>query len=141
MSAVILRYTNAERVLAVGEMEKMYISIDKAWFDKNAKKLESIGDKEFGQGSGKYLITDDIVQEAQPSVIEIDKKEGVTLDFKSMSDEITMYCDWKPTTDHVVVMVENEIDNIKGDAFVRIVELLIKRLNKFKAFIESVKNL
>lgn len=120
----------------------MYVRIDKEWFDKNQKKFIERAVKDFGNDPKQYyLITDEEVQEAKTKIIEIDKKYGVQLEFSSMNEEIQVYGDWKPTTDSVVALVSDEMDNIKGDALVRIVELLIKRLNKFKSLIESLKGL
>lgn len=123
----------------------MYVKINKQWFDKNAKKLEERAIKEFGADETSYYLIidgdDEILVEAQPQVLDVDKKYGVNLKFSSMKDEIEFMSDWKPNTDSVVAMVEDEIDNIKGDALVKIVQLVIGKLNKFKSLIESVKNL
>lgn len=120
----------------------MYVRIDKEWFDKNQKKFTDRAVKDFGNDPKQYyLITDEEVQEAETKVIDIDKKYGVQLEFSCMHEEIQIFGDWKPTADSVVAMVSDEMDNIKGDALVKIVELLIKRLNKFKTLIESLKGL
>lgn len=49
--------------------------------------------------------------------------------------------DYTPHTDTVVAMVENSIDDIKGESLVSIIELVVKKLNKFKSLIESIRGL
>ena len=86
--------------------KKMYIRIEKEWFDKNQRKFTERAVKEYGNDPKQYyLITDEEVTEAKPQVLEIDKKYGVQLKFSSMNDEIELLSDWKPETDSVVALV------------------------------------
>lgn len=41
----------------------------------------------------------------------------------------------------IVKLVENSIDDIKGDSLTMIIEIVVKKLNRFKSLIESARSL
>lgn len=57
------------------------------------------------------------------------------------NDNCYVSLDYTPETDTIVALVENSIDDIKGDSLVSIIELVVKKLNKFKSLIESIRGL
>lgn len=114
----------------------MYISIDEAWLQKNMKKLQDASDEE-----GKIVITTD----GDSELGELNDDNSLwlteTIEGADKGTKVWVSLDYKPKTNIIVALVENSIDDIKGDALVSIVELVVKKLNKFKSLIESVRGL
>ncbi|MFB5598569.1 MAG: hypothetical protein ACE5RJ_06110 [Nitrosopumilaceae archaeon] len=109
----------------------MYISINKEWFLENKDKLEGNSDEK-----GCYVIETENI-EAELGELN----EGNKMWIKETDDNVFVSLDYTPETETVVSLVENAIDDIKGDALVSIIEMVVKKLNKFKSLIESVRGL
>lgn len=112
----------------------MYITMNKEWFEKNKQKFSDAAEKEISTTSD-YFINFDTVAELN----ELDKGELHLSDSKGENIYVSM--DYTPNTDVIVSLVEDSIDDIKGDALVKIIELVVKKLNKFKSLIESIRGL
>lgn len=109
----------------------MYISINTIWFEKNkAKFLEASDDKEC------FVISTE--EDATLNELSNDGELFISEDVK---DQFYCSLDYTPETETIVALVENSIDDIKGDALVSIIELVVKKLNKFKSLIESIRGL
>ena len=108
----------------------MYIMINKQWFEKNKLKLDNPDEKD------SYLIqTENINAELN----ELNNGELFLSERKG--ENVYVSLDYKPNTETIVALVEDSIDDIKGEALVKIIELMVKKLNKFKSLIESIRGL
>ena len=67
--------------------------------------------------------------------------EGELFISEDVKDQFYCSLDYTPKTDTIVALVENSIDDIKGEALVSIITLVVKKLNKFKSLIESIRGL
>lgn len=67
--------------------------------------------------------------------------EGKIFISEDVSNQFYCSLDYTPETETIVALVENSIDDIKGEALVFIIELVVKKLNKFKSLIESIRGL
>lgn len=112
----------------------MYITINKEWFEKNKVKFSDAAVKEHNS-SDDYFINFN----STPELMELDKGELHLSERKG--EDIYVSMDYSPDTDVIVSLVEESIDDIKGDALVKIIELVVKKLNKFKSLIESIRGL
>lgn len=109
----------------------MYISINKEWLNTNMQKfLDASDDKE-------CLMID---TEGKAELNEL-SNDGELFIAEDTSNQIYCSLDYTPNTDTIVSLVENSIDDIKGDSLVSIIELVVKKLNKFKSLIESIRGL
>lgn len=122
-------------------MESMYVNINKKWFEENKQRFEDNADEE-----GYYLIMDDTNSEyditcSKVEVTDIEPEYGVSLLQNDINKNIYVGLDWKPEAQEVAAIVEQELDNISGDSLTKIIELVVKKLNKFRSFIESIKGL
>jgi len=110
----------------------MYITINKEWFEKNKSKFLEESDID-----GSYMISTD----NQATFGELNDGTIWISEEYDEKEQCYVSLDWTPETDTIVGLVEDSIDDIKGDALIRIIEVLVKKLNKFKSLIESVRGL
>lgn len=113
-------------------MEKMYVSIKKEWFEKNRLKLEKASDE-----NDSYVITTEDMN-AELNELSDDNELFIA---ERMDDDVYVSLDYTPKPETIVALVENAIDDIKGESFVAIIEVVVKKLNKFKSLIESIRGL
>ncbi len=109
----------------------MYVSINKKWFEENKERFARQDSEE-----KYYEITD-----VDGTVEMNDMNEGKLSISEDADSKIYISLSYQPSPDVIVSMVEEALDDIKGDAFAKIIELVVKKLNKFKSLIESVRGL
>jgi hypothetical protein len=97
----------------------VYLNIDKEFFEKNKNKAEKQSIEELGDEGKNNLIFDIINDEV--NIEEIDDTGKISI--SSKSDFGWVYTDVK-------------LDN---DDMLRLIELFVKKLNKFKSLLESIK--
>jgi hypothetical protein len=111
----------------------MYISINKEWFEKNKSKLGHPNEEDL------YCI------ETEGMLADVNMDEGINCKFYLNEDgfdsNVYVSLDAQLAPENVVDFVEQSMDDIHGDAFAKIIELMVKKLNKFKNLIESVRGL
>jgi hypothetical protein len=114
----------------------VYIRISKEYFEKNREKWSNAGQKEFNEEC--YLISTN----GSAEMLELAYNNTLTIS-EQLGGENGIYVslDFTPEPDTIVGMVENEIDNIRGDALVRIIQSIVSKLNKYKNLIETMKSL
>jgi hypothetical protein len=110
----------------------MYITINKKWFEENKQKFSDEADE---KDNYQILIEDTNAQ------IEISEDCKFYLYENGFDDNVYVSLDCELEPQHVVEFVEQSIDDIKGDSFAKIIELMVKKLNKFKSLIESIRGL
>lgn len=114
--------------------EKVYVCINKKWFDENRAKFEENADDE-----DTLVILSETTGNTETEVAEINEEYGVSIN--ESNKNIWIGIDWKPKADQIVEIVSQEIDNIKGEALAKIIETIVKKLNKFKTLVETIKGL
>lgn len=67
----------------------------------------------------------------------VEKDMGVFL--RHDHDGINIGMCWKPKVAEVVDIVDVESDNLDSDGIPKLVEIVVKKLNRFKAAIEAIK--
>ena len=110
----------------------MYIMINKQWFEKNRLKLEEASDEK-----DSYVITTEDVN-AELNELSNDNELFIA---ECKGDNVYVSLDYTPKPETIVALVENAIDDIKGESLVSIIEIVVKKLNKFKSLIESIRGL
>lgn len=108
----------------------MYVNIKKQWFLENKEKFEEASDE-----NDSYMIEVDGTVELN----ELTNKNELFI--AESTDDIYVSLDYTPKPDTIVALVENAIDDIKGESFISIIEVVVKKLNKFKSLIESIRGL
>ena len=128
-------------------MEKeLYLEINKEWFKKNADKMT---DAHYDRYSGEH-------DDGDKWVLDLGSKQGVFPKFE-LTDEkgfVEICQDYDKPSDnvHFVVYAEiddetiaqiiaNHIEDISGDGLLKVMEIIVKKLNKFKNAIESIRNI
>ncbi|MHA1664296.1 MAG: hypothetical protein ACTSVW_00470 [Candidatus Njordarchaeales archaeon] len=99
----------------------VYISMDKKFVDRNLKNWNAEAIEEFGEEDGKetYLFTDD----TYGKIIEFYEDEGeIIVDVENSK------------IGFISVKVKLDIDD-----YINLIQLAVKRLNKFKNILESLK--
>ena len=108
--------------------------------NKNFVKLENITklDKKFYEDhKGEEKDVDVFKSEVDYEVECHDISEGEIL--LGISGEFGhFFVNWEPKPSELLSLVEQQ-ESISGDVLVKIVELVVKKLNKFKALLESIK--
>jgi len=124
---------------------KLYLTIDKDWFEKNKEKLN----KEFA----KIYSGTDATELEESWHFEISHKFTISYDVDNNTlDTCTDYegnnkdgfyvsVESKLKDDLTVSIVQATIDDLQGDAFAEIVGVIVKKFNKFKSALESIKGL
>lgn len=113
----------------------MYVSINKEWFEKNKEKFAEAADEE-----GYYTIGTTEIDEKDVEVNEI-TDDYVSLSQKEVNGGIYICLDWKPEADSIADLVERSMEDLKGESLTRVIEVVVKKLNKLRSFIESIKGL
>ena len=103
------------------ELEKMvYLNLDKEFVDKNLKKWNEESISESGEdGKDSYLIIND--------------QDGRIEDIDEDASEFNVVCD-DPNLGFISLDVK-----LDSDSLLKIIELSVKKLNKFKTVLESLK--
>lgn len=125
---------------------ELYIEINKEWFKKNADLLTQAyygqyhgetdnGDKwvfTLGEKHGivpKFELTD------ETGFVEIHQ------DYDRINDTIHFATYAKTDDETIGQIISNHIDDISGDGLLKVMEIVVKKLNKFKNAIESIRNI
>lgn len=83
---------------------------------------------------------------APDSVGDVEVNE-ITDDYVSLSQKtpgengIYIALDWTPEADQIADLVERSMEDLKGESLTRVIEVVVKKLNKLRSFIESIKGL
>ena len=115
----------------------MGINVNKAFVKpENLVKL----DKEyFKQYSGTEEDEEVFKTELDYQIDVIDIQDGVVL--LGMSSDLGYQCfNWEPKQEEILSFVEQQ-EALSGDLLVKVIEIVVKKLNKFKGVIESIKGL
>lgn len=115
---------------------EIYIVINKEWFEKNKAKFEENADEE-----GNYQIDDQIIREKEVELGELQNDNNLYISQIEVNGNLYVSLDWQPEPETIVEMVENVIDDIKGESLSKIIELVVKKLNKLRTFLESIRGL
>ena len=113
----------------------MYVSINKEWFEKNKVKFAAAADDK-----DSYVLDSDSFNEEEVEVSEI-TDEDVFLTQSDTNSKIYISLSWKPTADHIAELLERSMEDLKGESLTRVIEVVVKKLNKLRSFIESIKGL
>jgi len=99
----------------------VFISMDKKFVDKNLQKWNRKAIEEYGEESGKecYLYEDEEVA----SIDEIDEN----------GNWIKIVCETSPIG-YISMYVDLDTDDL-----IRLIEIAVKKMNKFKNILESLK--
>lgn len=57
------------------------------------------------------------------------------------SGNIWVSIEYTPRPEVIASLVETSMDNLKGDSLTKVIEVVVKKLNKLRSFIESIKGL
>lgn len=115
----------------------MYISINKAWFDKNRKKLEDASDND-----ESLVIDSDNLDLKQPDLLDGVQDDGsICINQEDTNKNVWVSLDYTPEPEVIAALVETSMDNLKGDSLTKVIEVVVKKLNKLRSFIESIKGL
>lgn len=106
--------------------------INKEWFEKNRLKLEEASDNK-----DSYVI---ITENTNAELNELSNDNELFI-AEQKGDNVYVSLDYTPKPETIVALVENAIDDIKGESLVSIIEIVVKKLNKFKSLIESIRGL
>jgi len=112
----------------------MYVSINKDWFEKNKEKFAEAADDE-----ECYMIGENL-SEKNVEVNEI-TDDYVSLSQTDVNGKIYIALDWTPKPDQIADLVERSMEDLKGESLTRVIEVVVKKLNKLRSFIESIKGL
>lgn len=99
----------------------VYLSLNKEFFEKNIKKMNQEAITELGEEEGKNILQ--FSDEFQGYIDEIDGNLiDVTIEHPNLGN----------------IYIPIKLDD---DDYIKIIENVTKRLNKFKSLVESMKNI
>ncbi len=113
----------------------MYVSINKKWFEANKEKFAKTADSD-----EDYVISSEVITENDLEVSEI-TDDYVSLNQQDSEHKIWVSLDWSPESEDIANLLERSMDDLKGEALSTVIEVVVKKLNKLRTFIESIKGL
>jgi len=125
---------------------ELYLEINKEWFKKNADLLtEAHYDKYHGEERKDDKWVFDMGSELGivPKFELTDEKNFVEIhqDYNRINDTIH-FAVYAQTNDETIgQLITNHIDDISGDGLLKVMDIVVKKLNKFKNAIESIRNI
>lgn len=128
-------------------MEKeLYLEINKEWFKKNAEKLtEAHYDRYHGETNDgdKYVFDLSTDNDIHPKFELCDEEGWVEIhqDYDKPNDSIHFIVYAETDDDTIGQLITNHIDDISGDGLLKVMDIVVKKLNKFKNAIESIRNI
>ena len=124
---------------------KLYVTIDKDWFEKNKEKLNERFAAIYSGTSKEELEESWHFEMPHNFTIEYDEKNNTLdthTDYESNNnDGFYVSVESELKDDLTVAIVQATIDDLQGDAFAEIVGVIVKKFNKFKSALESIKGL
>ncbi len=128
-------------------MEKeLYLEINKEWFKKNADKLtEAHYERYHGEtdDGDKWILDLGSEHGIFPQFELTDEKGFVEIhqDYDKSMDKVHFAVYAETDDETMAQIIANHIEDISGDGLLKVMEIIVKKLNKFKNAIESIRNI
>ena len=125
-------------------MKMVYMQINKKWFEEHKDEFYKTWKDESGsEEEDEQCYTIDLDEVCKPVTPELELQE-ITKDGAFVSTGNTpvyLSFDWKPSPSELADLLEYAIDDIQGEPLTKVIEVVVKKLNKLRNIIESIKGL